>query len=77
MKSHSMTQVEIARGQSQERPDANVYQADSGNHAMARGGGRDSRAHRFLELGFQQQRGRNYDQRSSNGSEPPPSKPQH
>jgi hypothetical protein len=57
MQSHSMTEVEIEPLQSQQRPDADVYLLDSGNHAMARGRGLDPRAHRVLEHGSQQQRG--------------------
>ncbi|MBV8306987.1 MAG: hypothetical protein JO274_05870 [Gammaproteobacteria bacterium] len=66
-----MTEVEIKWLQSQQRPDADVYQADSGNHAMAYGHGLDPRTYRFLELGFQQQRGPAYERCSGNSSEPP------
>jgi hypothetical protein len=48
-----------------------MYQADSGNHAMAHGRGLDPRTHRFLEFGSQQQGGHTYEQRSDNRSEPP------
>jgi hypothetical protein len=54
MQSHSMTEVEVASLQPQQRPDAYVYKPDSGNHAMARGGGFDPRTHRLLEHGSQQ-----------------------
>ena len=49
MQSHSMTEVEIQSLQSQQRPDADVHQPDSGNHAMARGRGLDPRTHSALE----------------------------
>ena len=52
-----MTQVEIESLQPQQRPDADVYQPDSGSHAMAHGRGLDPRTHRLLEHGSQQQRG--------------------
>jgi hypothetical protein len=67
-----MTEVEIELLQSQQRPDADVYQPDSGNCAMARGRGLDPRTHRVLEHGSQQQRGQACDQRRSDRSEPPP-----
>ena len=68
-----MTEVEIESLQSQQRPDADVYQPDSGNHAMAHGRGLDPRTHRVLEHGSQQQRGQACDQRRGDRSEPPPS----
>jgi hypothetical protein len=37
MQSHSMTEVEIDSLQSQQRPEADVHQPDSGTHAMAHG----------------------------------------
>jgi hypothetical protein len=52
-----MTEVEIEPLQSQQRPDADVYLLDSGNHAMARGRGLDPCTRRVLEHGSQQQRG--------------------
>jgi hypothetical protein len=74
MQSHSMTDVEIESLQSQQRPDADVYQPNSGNHAMAHGRGLDPRTHRVLEHGSQQQRGQACDQRRGDrSSEPPPS----
>jgi hypothetical protein len=73
MQSHFMTEVEIESLQSQQRPDADVYQPDSGNHAMAHGRGLDPRTHRVLEHGSQQQRGQACDQRRGDHSEPPPS----
>ena len=76
-----MTEVEIESLQSQQRPDADVYLPDSGNHAMAHGRGLDPRTHGVLEHGSQQQRGQACDQRRGNRSEPPPSpagsKPKH
>ena len=69
-----MTEVEIESLQSQQRPDADVYQPDSGNHAMAHGRGLDPRTHSVLERRFQQHRGQAYDQRRGDrSSEPPPS----
>jgi hypothetical protein len=73
MQSHSMTEIEIESLQSQQRPDADVYQPYSGNYAMAHGRGLDPRSHRVLERGSQQQRGQAYDQRRGDRSEPPPS----
>jgi hypothetical protein len=73
MQSHSMTEIEIESLQSQQRPDADAYQPDSGNYAMAQGRGLDPRSHRVLERGSQQQRGQAYDQRRGDRSEPPPS----
>jgi hypothetical protein len=73
MQSHSMTEVEIESLQSQQRPDADVYQPDSSNCAMAHGCGLDPRSHRVPEHGSQQQRGQAYDQRRGDRSEPPPS----
>jgi hypothetical protein len=73
MQSHSMTEVEIESLQSQQRPDADVYQPDSSNCAMAHGCGLDPRSHCVLEHGSQQQRRQAYDQRRGDRSEPPPS----
>jgi hypothetical protein len=73
MQSHSMTEVEIESLQSQQRPDADVYQPDSGNHAMAHGRRLDPRTHRVLEHGSQQNRTQAYDQRRGDRCEPPPS----
>jgi hypothetical protein len=73
MQSHSVTEVEIDSLQSQQRPDADVYQPDSGNYAMAHGCGLDPCSHRVLEHGTQQQRSQAYDQRGGNRSEPPTS----
>jgi len=74
MQSHSMTEVEIDFLQSQQRPDADMYQPDLGNHAMAHGRGLDPRTHRLLERRSQQPRGQAYDQcRGDRSSEPPPS----
>jgi hypothetical protein len=67
-----MTEVEIESLQSQQRPDADVYQPNSGNHAMAHGRGLDPRTHRVLEHRSQQQRGQGRDQRRGDRSEPPP-----
>jgi hypothetical protein len=61
MQSHSRPKVEIESLQSQKRPDADVYQPDSSNCAMAHGCGLDPRSHRVLEPGSQQQRGQAYD----------------
>jgi hypothetical protein len=73
MQSHSMTEVEIEFLKSQQRPDANVYPPNSGNHAVAHGRGLDPHAHRVLESGSQQQRGQAYNQsRSDRTSDPPP-----
>ena len=68
-----MTEVEIESLQSQQRPDADVYHADSGNYAMAHGCGLDPRSRRVFERGSQQQRGQAYDQRRGDRYEPPPS----
>jgi hypothetical protein len=70
MQSHSMTEVEIESLQSQQRPDADVYHADSSNRAMVHGRGLDPRSHALLEHGSQQRRGRNhaYDQRRGDRS---------
>jgi hypothetical protein len=57
MQLHSRPKVEIESLQSQERPDADVYYADSGNRTMVRGRGLDPRSHPVLEHGSQQQRG--------------------
>jgi hypothetical protein len=74
MQSHSMTEVEIESRKAQQRPDADVYQPNSGNHAMAHGRGLDPRTHRVLEHGSQQQRAQACDQRrGDHSSEPPPS----
>jgi hypothetical protein len=74
MQSHSMTEVEIDSLQSQQRPDADVYQPDSGNQAMACGRGLDPRTHRMLNHGSQRQRRQAYNQRRGDrSSEPPPS----
>jgi hypothetical protein len=73
MQSHSMTEVEIEPLQSQQRPDADVYLLDSGNHAMARGRGLDPRTRRVLEHGSQQQRPEACKQYRGNSSDPPPS----
>jgi hypothetical protein len=43
-----MTEVEIESLQSQQRPDADVYHADSGNRAMAHRLGLDPRSHAVL-----------------------------
>jgi len=43
-----MTEVEIESLQSQQRPDADVYPPNSGNHAMAHGRGLDPRTHGVL-----------------------------
>jgi len=53
MQLHSMTKVEIDSLQSQQWPDADVYQSDSGRDAMAHGRGLDPRTHRVLEHGSQ------------------------
>jgi hypothetical protein len=73
MQSHSMPEVEIESLESQQRPDADVYEPDSGNCAMAHGSGLDPRSHHVLELGTQQRRGQAYDQRRGDRSKPPPS----
>jgi hypothetical protein len=73
MQSHSMTELEIESVQSHQRPDADMYQPDSGNHAMVRGRGLNPRTHLLLELGSQQHRGQAYDQRRGDRSEQPPS----
>ena len=74
MQSHSMAEVEIEALQSQERPDADAYRTDSGNHAMAHGCGLDPLTDRVLEHGSQQHRGQACDQRRGDrSSEPPPS----
>jgi hypothetical protein len=57
MQSHSIPKLEIESLQSQQRPDADVYDTDSGNRAMAHDRGLDPRSHRVLERGSQQQRG--------------------
>jgi hypothetical protein len=69
----SMTEVEVDSLQSQQRPDTNVYQPDSGNCAMAHGRGIYPRTNRVLERGSQQQRGHTGDQRSTDRSKPPAS----
>jgi len=73
MQSHSRPKVEIESLQSQHRPDADVYQPDSGNCAMAHGRGLDPRSHAVLEHGSQHQRGYAYDQRRGDRYKPPPS----
>jgi hypothetical protein len=72
MQSHSIPKVEIESLQSQQRPDADVYHADSSNRAIANGRGLDPRSHPVLEHGSQQQRGQDYDQRRGDRYEPPP-----
>jgi hypothetical protein len=49
-----MAEVEIEALQSQERPDADAYRPDSGNHAVANGCGLDPLTDRVLEHGPQQ-----------------------
>jgi hypothetical protein len=73
MQSHSMPELEIESVQSHQRPDADMYQPDSGNQAMVRGRGLNPRTHLLLELGSQQHRGQAYDQRRGDRSEQPPS----
>jgi hypothetical protein len=73
MQSDPVTKVEIESLQAQQRPDADVYSRDLGNHAMVHGRGLDTRTHRVLEHGIQQQRRQAYDQRRGDRSEPPPS----
>jgi hypothetical protein len=68
-----MTEVEIESLQSQQRPDADVYQPDSSNCAMAHGCGLDPRTNRVLKHGSQQQHGQAYDQRRGDRCKPPPS----
>jgi hypothetical protein len=53
-----MTEDKIESLQSQQWPDTEVYQPDSGNCAIARGRGLYPRTNRALERGSQQQRGR-------------------
>jgi len=66
--------AELTRLQPQERPDADVYLPNSGDHAMAHGCGLDPRTHRALEHGSQQQHGQACEQRRGDrSSEPPPS----
>jgi hypothetical protein len=73
MQPHTRPKIEIESLQSQQRPDADVYQPDSGNCATAHGCRLDPRSHRVLEHGSQQERGQAYDQRRGDRSEPPPS----
>jgi hypothetical protein len=73
MYAQSMTEVEIESLQSQQRPDTDVYQPDSGNCAMANGRGLYPRTNRVLERGSQQRRGHACDQRSGDRSKPPAS----
>jgi hypothetical protein len=73
MQSQSMTEVEIESLQSHQGPDADVYQADSSNHAMAHGRGLDPHTRGLLERGSQQQRGQAREQHRGYRSEPPPS----
>src|SRR5262245_60916523 len=72
MQSHAMAKVEIEALQSQERPDADAYRIDAGDHALAQGCGLDSLADRALERGFQQHRGQACDQRCGDPSCEPP-----
>jgi hypothetical protein len=73
MQSHSMTEVEIESLQSQQRPNTDVHQPDSGNRVMAPGRGLYSRTNCAFERGSQQQRGQDCDQRRGHRSKPPPS----
>jgi hypothetical protein len=73
LQAHSIPKLEIESLQSQQRPDADVYHTDSGNRAMADGLGLDPRSHPVLEHRSQQQRGKAYDQRGGDRTEPPPS----